>query len=204
MRAISCAIWSLNIFCARRRRGRCALLFCHISPYSSHIPAWLWPKNAKYEYLKAIHCGGRRCCRARAHYKLVCQADGGGGGGIAPNWRQIKLATHYVFGKNFQIVLATAPAAHYTLVPLGCSRFCPALLRSVRIGMATNHGQLLNGLLSENYGTPKAHKAFTMPRPRRPATVSYIFYCHWARVSVVGCRRSEVGRCRNPFAGCLP
>lgn len=29
-------------------------------------------------------------------------------------------------------------------------------------GRATNHGQLLNGLLSENYGTPKAHKAFTM------------------------------------------
>lgn len=45
----------------------------------------------------------------------------------APNWRQIKLGTHYVFDKNFEIVFATTfchapsccccqrPAAHYSV-----------------------------------------------------------------------------------------
>lgn len=82
--------------------------------------------------------------------------------------------------KTFKLFLATAPAAHYTVVPLCSVLFRVILYGSVlfwpesgRIGMATNHGQLLNGLLSENYGTPKAHKAFTMPRPGQRRLVTF-------------------------------
>jgi len=50
--------------------------------------------------------------------------------------------------------------------------------------MATNHRQLLNGLLSENYGTPKAHKAFTMPRPEWRRRLVTFFIVTGLRVAV--------------------
>jgi len=154
----------------------------------------------EYEYLKAIHRAGSRWSGALAHYKLVCQADGG----IAPNWRQIKLATHYVLAKTFKLFWPPLPQLITALfgllfyfphrpVPIpSCSvLYCPVPGESGRIGMATNHGQLLNGLLSENYGTPKTHKAFTMPRPGQRRLVTFFI--------VTG-----LGSCRNPFAVCLP
>lgn len=107
----------------------CALLFCHISWCSRS-------RSREYKYLKAIPTfgAGSRWSGALAHYKLVCQADGG----IAPNWRQIKLATHYVLAKTFKLFWPPLPQLITLLfgaLVLFPRLYCPAVqLCSRQIG----------------------------------------------------------------------
>lgn len=98
MRAISCAFRSLNIIVV----VVAVAVFSSCCVHSYYFGILSGTGSNMYSVRRSLqlmlHTFRRRCLSPRT---INCVVGVGGG---APNWRQIKLGTHYVFDKNFEIV----------------------------------------------------------------------------------------------------